>query len=570
MRSLRLSLTAVLAFATACTGEEGLLDPTDGGPEDRGLVDGGPSADAEIGLDAAFGLDAGAPDTGGPDAACPAASSGEAGEVSVAQGRLVPARGDGAVELFFGVPFAAPPLGARRFAPPEPPACYDAPRPSREPPECPQLDAQGRAVGDEDCLYLNVYKPAAAAPLRPVLVFIHGGGNAQGSSVVRAGGQLLYDGAPLAQRHDVVLVTIQYRLSHLGWLVHPELDAAHGVPSGTLGLLDQIAALRWLRENIAAFGGDPERLVIFGESAGARNVCALVASPLAAGLFSGAIMQSGTCLAPARAAVAAESAEVVRAAGCSGAAEGEIACLRSRTPAELLAAAPPVISVSGPGSALQPHADGRVLHDVPRAVIQAGAHNRIPLIIGANADETSRSLPPVPDEAAYERLVRTFAGRAADLVLARYPLSDFASPLAAATAVTSDARFICGSREDARAMAAGQTQPVFRYFFTQGLSNAPRLREFGAWHGLELLFLFERLHLGGYRASPEEQTLSLQMGAYWTSFAGAGDPNGRARPTWEVYEGRRDHTLELTGEGPRMLEGVRTEHCDFWASLIGP
>ncbi len=480
---------------------------------------------------------------------------------------------DGAVRVFRGLPYAAPPVGNLRWRPPQPPGCYvgefDA---TAFGPECPQLEASPdgpRPLGEEDCLYLNVWGPLGERALVPVLVFIHGGGNVQGSATVRFGTELLYDGRALASEQRVVIITLNYRLGALGWLTHPALDREDARPdSGNYGLLDQIRALEWIRDNVAAFGGDPERVMVFGESAGAVNTCALVASPQAAGLFSSALMQSGGCQVATREQVRAASDELVAATDCAGATD-IAACLRSRSPERLLEDYPPTISVAGPSGDLRPHVDGALLQDQPRRVIESGRHNHVPFVIGANADETSRDVPQLDSDEAYEELVRSTYGPLAAGILARYPVADFPSPRAAYVAVTTDSRFVCTSRRDARSAASGQTAPVHRYFFTQGLEASPALSPLGAWHGLELFFVFQRLRVGGYQPTEEEIELAQTMGGYWSRLAETGNPAMLPGAPWPIYDAESDRTLVMEGASIGVVEGIRTARCDFW-DLFSP
>ncbi|HSK01111.1 MAG TPA: carboxylesterase family protein [Kofleriaceae bacterium] len=491
-----------------------------------------------------------------PDApaAC-AASAGPAGElVRTTSGALRGAR-DGATWAWKRVPYAAPPVGERRFRPPAPPVCpgevLDA---TRLGPVCPQLDA-GAFVGDEDCLHLNVWAPAAAGPARPVMVWIHGGGNSVGSAVYP-----LYDGRRLAEAGDVIVVTINYRLAQLGFLGHASFRAEAAAGQGTFGLLDQIAALAWVRDNIAAFGGDPSNVTIFGESAGARDVCALVAAPGAAGTFHRAIMQSGACkFLPARQAAEQQAAEVAAAVGCAGAADVP-ACLRA-LPAEALIRALPGDPSSLSSSPYNPMIDGAVLPDQPEAVIRAGNHHRVPFAIGANADETGNAAPAIPTEAQYQVLVRAQLPPAlADAALAQYPASAYPSPRAAYVRLTSDLRFVCPSREIAKAVDAAQDQPVYRYFFQH------RASPLGAVHGLDVPYVFgtfDAVLVGGqpYQPTATDLALSAAIQGYWTRFARGGDPGGA--PAWPAY-GPSDPALVLDA-AISTATAIRQADCDFWA-----
>ena len=535
-------------------------------------ADGGPTTDSGQAVDAGQTVDGGRADAGAArdggvgEVACTDGIADEPGLVKTTFGAYSGVDVGTGARVFRGIRFAAPPVDALRWAPPSDPMCEAAPVVADAfAPKCPQIDDDGAAVGDEDCLFLNVWTARApTASPRPVMVFIHGGGNAQGSAIQGTADQILYDGTSLVEKHDIVVVTIQYRLGPLGWLSHASLE--HG--GGNYGTLDQIRALEWVRDNIAGFGGDPDRVTIFGESAGGRNVCVLVASPLAAGLFGGAIIQSGTCrVAPAADVFAATETQIVES-GCDGATE-PVECLRARSASQLLLDNPPVIDVAGiSGSRLEPRVDGRIIVDQPEAVIAAGEHNHVAVIVGANADETSTSSPQIESVEAYEALVRATLGAAiGDLVLEVYPAADFATPRDAYVALSSDAKFVCGARRDARTFAAGQAEPVYRYFFTKNLSNAPRLRAFGAYHGIELFFVFDNLLLGNYRPSPVESALAETLGAYWAGLARGGDPNVGSAPVWPQYDAASDRTLIL-GDPIEVQEGIRTERCDFWDRLF--
>jgi para-nitrobenzyl esterase len=508
------------------------------------------------------------PDDGGAD------GGGCLSDVQPSDGVVVTDRGavrglrsaSGGSWAYLGIPFAQPPTGALRWRPPEPPACWSGARDALAfPNKCPQLDGQ-QAIGDEGCLGLNVWAPDGAAP-KPVLVFIHGGGNGIGSSSEGAAGVNYYDGHLLAEKGGVVVVTVQYRLGVLGFLTHPALDAEGGGASGNYGLLDQQAALAWVKRNAAAFGGDPARLLVFGESAGAVNTCMHLVAPGSAGLFSAALMQSGGCPATPLAQAEQDHATAPALAGCGGAAD-VLACLRGVAPLELVAKVPAQVSVTGlDGSGLKfgPVTDGRVIPEAPMVALAAGRHNRVPFVVGANSDETSRSVPSIPDAMTYERIVRQQFGLVADLVLAEYPASAFATPLQAYVQLTTDARFVCPARKVARAADAGQPEPVYRYFFTHAL-DAGMARAFGAWHGLEILFVFAHLEVAGYVPSPAERALSDQMIGYWTRLA-AGDPNGASAPAWPVYDSALDSHLVLDNT-ITAANGVRTDRCDFWDRLF--
>ena len=485
------------------------------------------------------------------DAPACAPVAGAPAEKVMTTGGVVRGARDGETWAYKGVPYVAPPVGAARFLPPAPVACSAAELDAtRLGPRCPQLQEDGSFVGEEDCLQLNVWAPATAAAPRPVMVWIHGGGNAAGTAV-----DPLYDGRRLAVAGDVVVVTINYRLGQLGFLADAVL--APGGSLGNYGTLDQLAALDWVQANVAAFGGDPGNVTIFGESAGGRNVCTLLATPGSAGRFHRAIVESGACKfldTVARAQATAD--DVAEALGCTGA--DRAACLRA-APVEAMtrAAAAPVgtLEASGFGSVV----DGTVVPEQPEAAMAAGRHHAVPFIVGANADETAREVPPGLTEAQYDTLVRAQYGAIANAVLAHYPPTP--TPRLAYVRLTTDARFVCPSRQIARKADAGQTAPVRRYFF----SYAPNA--LGAVHGLEIPFVFGTFdgivtpNGQPYQPTATDLALSSAMQGYWTRFARTGDPGGT--PTWPL-QGAGDPVLVLDRTITTATD-VRAADCDFWA-----
>lgn len=442
-------------------------------------------------------------------------------------------------------------------------------------PPCPQLDDSDSVIGNEDCLYLNVWTPFDAPPgsALPVLVFIHGGGHVQGSTSNQlSDGTYLYDGTGLATRSRAVVVTSAYRLGVFGFLSHPALAAeSPDASSGNYGTRDLVAALGWVQRNIAHFGGDPGRVLVFGESAGAVETCMLVVSPLASGLLSAALMESGGCTARTRADAEAFAGQLASAAGCAGAADVP-ACLRALPTATLVNAIPARAEVVGAQSGYQPSVDGVVLPEAPMERLEAGRHNHVPLVVGANADETGRSVPLVMSEAEYAAAVRALTGGSqalANLILAQYPVAAYGGNARKAyVAVTSDSKFICTARRVARAAARGQSEPVFRYFFTHPFDNAsPLVRTFGAYHGIELLYVFDHLDALGYTPTPGERILGDAIVTYWRSLGASGDPNDTTLPSWPSYDPATDPYLQLEdpiGSGA----GVRPAQCDFWDSLF--
>ncbi len=512
---------------------------------------------------------------------CTVAPSTDPAIVATDKGR---ARGtiDGDVRVFQGVPYAAPPVGALRFRPPMEHACWsedlDA---TRFGAVCPQLDDDAMPTGSEDCLTLNVYAPtmAPSSPL-PVLFFIHGGGNNQGSAQVLSAatqGRGFYDGRALARRGAVV-VTIQYRLGALGFLSHEALDQENpGQPSGTNGLRDQILALRWVQRNIRAFGGDPARVMVFGDSAGGLDTMLLVTSPRAAGLFSRALSQSGGLAATTQAAARAAGLRLVMGASCAADAD-PIACLRSKTAGEVLMALPQ--QVSGiTNNDFAPSIDGDVLPESPIERVRGGRHNRVAVAYGTNSEETSRMVPPaatVQSAADFERLARPYLAQYGisaaqiDAVLAAYAPATFASPHEALVALTTDTRWTCPARANLRALVGAQTEPVYRYFFTHRLDArlAPMLSALGAYHGIELGYVFGTVDgLAGYRATAADRAVIEAVQSSWVRFAATGELATGA-PAWPAYAAGTDPYIELANP-TATREGVRTARCDALARVVG-
>lgn len=480
---------------------------------------------------------------------------------------------DGDGLAFLGVRYAAAPVGDLRLRPPAPPAPLSCPTAADAyGPVCPQLvkNSEGEVtevLGDEDCLTLNVWTPAADGAARPVLVFVHGGGNAVGS-----GSDELYRGTLLAQARDVVVVTFNYRLGALGWLTHPGLAAeSQGGVSGNYALLDQIAALRWVQTNIAGFGGDPQRVLLFGESAGAVNTCALLHAPAAAGLYHAAVVQSGTCRERPLAAYSdAMSTPFVASSKCDGAPDVP-ACLR-QIPADAFVQLAPdgYPDVAALAQGWGPHVDGVVLPSDGLSDMSSGTHNKVPIVIGNNAAETAAAVPPLT-EAQVEAIVQATFGPLADEVLARYPFADYPDATTAYVALTSDVKFVCNARRSARAADAGQDLPVFRYVFAYDGYTTFGTAKAAASHGLELVYLFgnfDAVLAGDVEYTPNADDLAMrdQIQAMWTALAATGDPSTAAL-AWPLY-GPADPYAGLDVP-PAAGAGVRSEQCDFWDVVLG-
>ena len=472
---------------------------------------------------------------------------------------------------FLGIPFAEAPTGPRRFSLPEPKACVPGQLVAADalPPPCPQRsDETGLMIGEEDCLYLNVWTPAVDDATRPVLVFVHGGGNVQGSSS-EGSDYGLYDGARLSASHDVVVVTLQYRLGALGFLAHPALSEEGGGSSGNYGLWDQRLALQWVRDNIAAMGGDPDRVLLFGESAGAQDTCMQVVSPQSAGLFSAALNQSGTCTSRRLRDAEEEGLEHVSGTSCAAGMEDAelVDCLRALPVEELVGMAGDVISELGiPGAAgFGPVYGDAFVPDPPLETIAAGAHTPVPWVLGSNTDETSQWAPAM-DAATYTATVEALFGRASDEVLEVYPADGSGSPREAWIQLTTDAVFTCPARWVARAATDSQEEPVWRYLFGKvptGTSGAL----YGAWHGLELVYVFQAIDgvsaTSGYRPDDQDLVVETFMGAAWSALARDGAP--AAAHDWP--EAGPDGGLLFIGDTIEPRSDGRAEKCELWERL---
>jgi para-nitrobenzyl esterase len=489
----------------------------------------------------------------------------------------------GEARRFLKIPYAKPPVGELRWRAPLPNDPWTGVRHETEfPPNCPQLADQGSpASTTEDCLYLNVWAPEPAPYRAPVMVWIHGGGNFSGGTgiPVPLTQQLWYDGQFFAARQGVVLVTIQYRLGPLGFFAHPEL-ANEGQPLGNQGLRDQRLALKWVRHNIARFGGDPHNVTIFGESAGAADVCYHVVSPESRGLFHRAVSQSGGCtlgnigLEQPVAQVAAQMVAYGEAVGCP-AGEGQLACLRSASVEDLLANAYQPAPGAGQiesspwGFAAVIDGPGGVLPDAPRALFDRGAIAHVPYLIGSNNDEGTTfvwAAPPLTTEAAYRAdLEARFGAANVDAVEALYPASDFGGSFNAARArVVGDSTVVCSAHDTAR-RAARAGLKVFMYNFNVPWSIAPTLLLAG--HASEISHVFGDPYLPV--PDPESESVAEAMNSYWARFADTGDPNGAGAPAyWPRFRVNDDKRLQLDPQW-QVLVDFRADKCAFWGAYYG-
>jgi para-nitrobenzyl esterase len=493
-----------------------------------------------------------------PAGAATAGAAGPSVVVHTDKGVVRGAVVDG-VRAFLGVPYAAPPVGSLRWRPPQPAAAWRGIRDAVAfAPHCAQsVSPFGVASTSEDCLYLNVYTPSSVrpgVPFAPVMVWIHGGALVVGESDD-------YNPAALVAQ-GVVVVTINYRLGALGFLAHPALTAeSPDHASGNFGLLDQQAALRWVQRNARAFGGDPGNVTIFGESAGGLSVDSQLASPLAAGLFRRAIVESGAYLLspPTLAAAEAAGSSFASQAGCT---DQTAACLRS-LPLETILAHQPGAS---------PTVDGHVLTQSLSSAFASGAFNRVPVIEGSNHDEwrlfvaQAEAASGVPlSAAAYVPTVAATLGipiAAATALTAAYPLSAYPSPSIALGAVGTDAIFACNVRRAAGLLS--QHVPTYQYEFND--PNAPQ--QFfpgvsfptGAYHAAELQYLFSFNRGTPPQFTPDQIELSQTMIRYWTQFARAGDPNSPSVPAWPRYDLTEQSFQALVPGTSRTATGFAIDH----------
>lgn len=493
----------------------------------------------------------------------------------------VPGCSGSGVEEFLGIPYAAPPVGALRWTPPQPYGRWRGVfKATKIGNVCTQLDSTGKTLGSEDCLTLNIFRPSQRNNEHqgddenrrgrfPVMVWIHGG------AFVTGGGSD-YDATALVKKGSVIVVTINYRLGYLGFFAHRALDA-EGHLNANYGLMDQQFALKRVQRNIAAFGGDPKRVTIFGQSAGGMSVFSHLASPTAAGLFQRAISESGaiTIFQPyfdsidPLATAERKGTDVAATVGCG---IQTAQCLRATSAAALVRKQP---------GALGPIVDGTVLTQTLDSAFASGQFNRVPVISGSNHDEyryfvaTRYDLVgnPLKDSGYLAAVVAVVGGSPNDpslqhLVNVDYPLSNYHPPEGvqraplAFGALGTDDMYACPQRNAVGLLS--KYVPTFAYEFNDENSPFSRLYPpisfpWGAAHGFELPYIFNPLAVPSF-FTPAQQQLSEAMISYWTEFAHTGNPNSEKAPLWPLYNSASDEFQSLIPPTPMVKTNFDTDH----------
>ena len=506
-----------------------------------------------------------------------ATAKGQPVDLSVQQSDLIqteagPVKGfvaDG-VRSFLGLPYATPPIGPLRWRPPVSPAPWtDVLVADKFGNSCVQTQTFGRFAQksmSEDCLYLNVFTPASRAQhLRPVMVWLHGGGLING----RADD---YDSSKLVAQGDVVVVTLNYRLNVFGFLAQPALDA-EGHPFSNYGVMDQQLALQWVQQNIKAFGGDPENVTLFGQSAGGLSVLFNLISPPARNLFQKAILESGVSVSPQTPLSDAEGIgrKFSTVAGCP---DQTASCLRALSVEQ-------IVDRAGSYSGLATRAvDGTIIPEQVQQALASGHFNKVPVLMGNNQDEFTWFIslneiagqrPLAADDYA-TTLTRLFGDEKANRVVAEYPQESYTSPSEALAAAETSSYFVCPSYRAMRSLA--KYVPVYAYEFID--RNAPSPYDpvsfpYRAGHTLELQYLFKGFHgARGTQQSLDEaqQHLSDIMVSYWTKFAASSNPNAPPLPAWPVYTSVAQYEQLLAAPQPFSGPLLSVDHrCDFWDRL---
>ncbi len=472
------------------------------------------------------------------------------------------------VRVYKGIPYAAPPVGALRWRAPAPhPSWREVRQATRFGTPCWQshitgIYSRGPVPRSEDCLYLNIWTASNAGDNAPVMVWIHGG-----SFEIGHGHLEWYEGTDTA-RDGLVLVSINYRLGPFGFFAHPWLEGEDA--NGNQGLLDQVAALRWVQKNIAAFGGDPDNVTIFGESAGSASVCYLQASPLAKGLFAKVIGQSAGCFAPHAtleedSPTGAPSGYTIGRKMVERLGAESMEALRSMD-AETLFTALEASSWTAPYPAV--YVDGNLFPEQMYALHERGKGSQVPVLVGANADEETAlfgELPDVTHEALTEQLRAEWPGHA-DALIAAYASEIDRSPRFARDKMFSHWLFAWEARTWARTVTRAH-QPAYLYQFT----HVPELPEYGrslgAFHAAEIAYTFNNLDRTDWALTTDDRKVAHLLSSYWRNFARSGDPNSKGLPHWPAYDEKQDEALEL-GANPGVIGHHLKDKLDVIDALL--
>ena len=519
--------------------------------------------------------------------ACTSQPKNSAPTVEVGGERLVGAfAGGGAgVAAFKGIPYAAPPVGELRWKLPMPhtprpgvqqateyaPSCLQAVESSdfyrhiaetfgQDPNQVPDLGPTS-----ENCLYLNVWTTnLGGKKLLPVMLWIHGGANANGTPAA-----LQTDGTNLA-RKGVVVVTINYRINLYGFLAHPALTAeSEHRSSGNYALLDQIAALQWVQRNARAFGGDPGRVTVFGESAGGTNITYLLASPLARGLFHRAVIQSGGyAVSDFRTLGEAESVgtSLQEALGLAGSKDA-LAAMRAAPPEDLRRA---WLGIRKIGTNA-PNVDGWVLPAATARTFDRGEQHQVPVIVGYNADEWTalRHYWPIVTLDGFRQVLRAVYGPLAERAIELYPATNDAEAAAAADRWQTDFYYVGPSSFIAERVAKAGGR-AYLYVFSRRI-HVPGGEKLGAHHGIEIPYVWDTLASETWvPRQPYDQELASTISGAWVRFATTGDPNGGGMAAWPVYSSRERGYLEFGDDTVRAGSSVRRPFADLYEQLLAP